>query len=134
MTDPTLTQHARDALHERVAWTLSQREARDAAMARLDCPECGSMNGMAAIDREWVDADVGPYYRRPEGNDHEVCVPCPRCNPRRRIPAGYYPVGAAWVRAWLAAPCHCPDCERERMDNHAPADGNGKRGAERMYR
>jgi hypothetical protein len=47
---------------------------------------------------------------------------------------GYVAVDAEWIRAWLARPCRCNDCRRGRMDMHAPADSDTRRGVERMYR
>ncbi len=98
------------------------------------CPDCGgTMGGMVAIERAFVDPAAGPWYRLP-ADDHDLYRTCWQCNSRGRVPAGYEAMDAAWIRAWLARRCECLDCRRERMDNAAPADGNGRRGAERMYR
>jgi len=132
-----MTQLYRDTQHDRDDWALARREARDAAMERYDCPECGSLDGMVCVWREEIsDADVerGGWYRYPGGCDHYLYATCPTCNRVGRIPAGYVPVGAAWIRAWLARPCQCNDCRRGRMDMHAPADSDTRRGVERMYR
>ena len=137
MSTLTLTQHARDALVERDDWTLALREERDAAMGRYDCPECGSIDGMVSVWREEIrDADIarGGWYYYPGGCDHYIYRACPCCNRRGAVREGYEPVDAEWIRAWLARPCQCNDCRRKRMDMHAPADSDTRRGVERMYR
>ncbi len=98
------------------------------------CPDCGgTTGGMVAFERGFVDPDAGPWYRL-AADDHNLYRTCWQCNSRRHIPARYEPVDAAWVRAWLARRCDCADCRRERMENAAPAGGDGRRGRERMYR
>ena len=137
--DYTATRMHRDGIdraHD--DFNASIRERRAAAMDAYCCPECGSPSGMAGIAREYVTPGDGPWYRVLSHESHDLYTPCWACNRRRRIPAGYEPVDAEWVRDWLARECRCADCERERRcsqrDNHAPADGNGRRGVERMYR
>jgi len=134
VTDFAPTQLDRDADREHDEWSAEIREERDAAMARYPCPDCGgTTGGMVAIGRGFVNPDAGPWYRLAD-DDHDLYRACWQCNSRRHIPAGYEVVDAAWVRAWLARRCECPDCQRERMENAAPADGDGRRGRERMYR
>jgi hypothetical protein len=118
-------------------YVAGRREERDAAMGDR-CPDCDGMDGMASIMRETLTDEeiIAAYqwYTYPGGCDHYLYITCWQCNPRGRIPAGYEPVDAAWVRAWLARTCGCQDCRQERHDNAAPADSDGRRGAERMYR
>lgn len=137
MNTLALTQYDRDLLHAYDDRVLARREARDAAMARYDCPECGSIDGMVSVWREEIrDADIerGGWYRYPNGCDHYLYRTCPCCNRRGAVREGYVAVDAAWIRAWLARPCQCADCRRARMDMHAPADSDARRGVERMYR
>ena len=110
------------------------REWIEKFMNVVPCPECGGVDGMVAVDRAGVRGCPGLSYYRPPAPQHDLYTPCPECNRRGRIPAHYYSVDEKWLLAWLSARCECADCRRERMDNAAPADGDGKRGAERMFR
>jgi hypothetical protein len=105
-------------------YVAGRREERDAAIGDR-CPECGSVDGMANILREtFTDEEIiaaYQWYTYPGGCDHYLYVTCWQCNPRKRIPAGYEPVDAAWVRAWLARPCGCNDCERRRANDRVAA-------------
>ena len=137
MNTPALTQYDRDLLHAYDDWVLAQRDEREAAMARYDCPECGSIDGMVSVWREEIcddDIEREGWYCYPGGCDHYLYRTCWACNRQGIVPEGYKPVDAAWIRAWLARPCQCNDCRRERMDMHAPADSDGRRGIERMFR
>lgn len=123
--------------HQRADFYAGLREERDAAMAEHDCPECGSIDGMIAVDRAGARACPGRDYYRRLDIQHDVFTPCPECNRARGIPPGYHLVLASYRYVWDSTPCKCPDCRHERierMDNHAPADGDGRRAAERMYR
>jgi hypothetical protein len=98
------------------------------------CPDCGgTIGGMVAFERSFVNPIAGPWYRLAD-DEHNLYRTCWQCNSRRHVPAGYEAVDAAWVQAWLARRCECADCRRERMESAAPADGDGRRGRERMYR
>lgn len=137
MNTLALTQYDRDLLHAYDDRVLARREARDAAMERYDCPECGSIDGMVSVWREEIraaDIERGGWYRCLNGGDHYLYRVCRCCNRRGAVPEGYVAVDAEWIRAWLARPCQCNDCRRERMDMHAPADSDGRRGIERMFR
>lgn len=117
MSEHDLTQFARDLLTERDDAVLAFREERDAAMAAFLCPECGSIDGMAAIMRESIDPDSSDYtrlYRYVAHGDacHDLYAPCWQCNPGKNPARGYEVVTLAWVRAWLARPCQCNDCRR----------------------
>ena len=123
-----------DLKHQRRDFYDGLREERDAAMDVLVCPECGSRDGMVAVDRAGVRGCPTLVYYRLLSVQHDLFTPCPECNRIRQIPPYFQPVYRPWLRAWLDARCECADCRRERMDNAAPADGDGKRGAERMFR
>lgn len=96
------------------------------------CSECGGgMDGMYWVPRESITPEDGVFYRLGDGTGHDLYVTCWACNPRRVVPPGYTPVDAAWIRTWLAAPCQCNDCKRERgepywrqrwSDNGLPLD------------
>ena len=117
MNTPALTQYDRDLLHAYDDWVLAQRDEREAAMARYDCPECGSIDGMVSVWREEIcddDIEREGWYCYPGGCDHYLYRTCWACNRQGIVPEGYKPVDAAWIRAWLARPCQCNDCRRER--------------------
>jgi len=101
-----------------------QRTTEDHARAALPCCWCGSPKGMEVWSRENIMAVLAnpQRYTMPEqfwrwpGEDHDLFIPCPQCNPSGQVPEGYEPVDGIYVEAWLRRRCQCPDCRREREE------------------
>jgi len=117
------TQLERDSQHERRDYYANLRDQQSPDGDPRCCPQgCGSLDGMMAIPRESFDdarITATAYYRLLYSESpHDLFIPCPICNRWEHIPAGYEWVTPAWIRAWLARPCQCNDCRRERGESY----------------
>jgi len=104
--------------------TEERRVAENYARAAMPCCWCGSPAGMEAWSRESIATVLANprKYTMPErfwrwsGEDHDLFIPCPQCNPGRQVPEGYEPVSKSDMESWLQRQCQCPDCRREIND------------------
>lgn len=96
-------------------WIDFLRRREEEARARFFCCECGSMDGMAAYQREVFEGyspgqDEPTYWLLRGSSHHDIFRPCWQCNSTGEIPSGYVAIGWSKVVRWLESPCLCRDC------------------------
>ena len=80
----------------------------NAAIGRLPCPDCGTVDGMAEWNRKQVatltllDRLEMPFYRHHARND-VIYVPCEQCNEDMFVPDGFVELMPQQVQGWLQA-------------------------------